>query len=535
MLGTLVAGSIGGAAILVALLTWYLWRESVVAEETRSRALARDLGEQVEATIIDARNTLDKFNRLEHERCSVEHLQLLQEAAITRPYIRAIGYWRAANRLCGAGFVQGNALTPPHADKIYESGVIAWWPGPNTRIGDVELFLMRYGDHDIAIDPKLLLTGIAIDGQRAGLWVEGLRMASLPAGADLPEPDSVPVGLTVDRENGRILSRFSLGELLPIDIVVEQPMAHFWQRYLPTLVIATVVGVFLLLIWTYAMLRFSRHHLSLATELRYAVQRGQIYVDYQPIVDLASGRCVGAESLARWRRSNGEMMSPEVFIPTAESSGFISELTLTVLRRILEDMGDLLRNNPGLSINLNLSSQDLENAELSARLASALKQANVAASSIALEITERDLVNKQLSAPKISALRSAGHPVAIDDFGTGYSSLSYLDSFELDTLKIDKIFVDTITRNGEAGNHENTGVIGHIIEMGRAMKLKLVAEGIECAHQQDWLLQRGVDFGQGYLFARPMTAREFRRFLNNHDGALGNFEPPGFPAQQQPK
>lgn len=510
-LAGLLAGALGGVALLAALLTWYLWHESVVAEENRTRELARHLGEQAEAAILDARDMLDRFNGLSFPRCSDEHLRHLQEAAVTRPYIRAIGYWRAAERLCGVGFIQGTVLTPPRADKIYESGVIAWWPGPDTRIGDLALFLMRYGEHDVAIDPRLLLEEPPLEGQRAGLWVEGLPMATVPPGAAVPSPDSVPPGLTVDGENDRLISRFSLGELLPMDIVVVQPMAQFWQRYLPTLVSAAIIGAALLGVWVYAMLRYSRHRLSLTTELREAIAEGGITVAYQPIVDLVSGRCIGAEALARWRRDDGEIVSPDVFIPAAEQADLISAITLCVLDRIVDELGELLRDNPDIAINLNLSSRCLESEALAGRMAEHLAGAAVPASSIKLEITERALVDSALARDRICSYRAAGHQVAIDDFGTGYSSLSYLESFELDSLKIDKVFVDAIDTHAITSS-----VITHIIDMARSLKLAMVAEGIESAHQKEWLQQQGVEAGQGYYFSRPVTARQFRRFFRRH-------------------
>jgi sensor c-di-GMP phosphodiesterase-like protein len=511
IMGSLLAGSLGGAALLFALLTWYLWRESVIAEEHRIRELARSLGEQTETAIIDARDMLERFNGLDVQPCSNPHLRHLQEAAVSRPYIRAVGYWQAADRLCGVGFVQGIQLTPRRADKIYESGVVAWWPGPETAIGDVQLFLMRYGEHDVAIDPRLLLEGVHLDGQKAGLWVEGLPMATMPPDSKLPAPDTLDHGLTVDGDNNRILSRFSLGELLPIDIVAVQPMSQFWKRYLPGLFTAALLGLGLLGVWVYAIMRYSRHRLSLATELRNAIANGDITAAYQPVMDLESGRCRGAEALARWCREDGEMVSPEVFIPAAEEAGLVSDLTLSILKQTLRDLSELLRDFPDLSINVNLSSHDLESDRLPARIADCLTEANMPASVIKLEITERALIDTEIARDKIRGFRASGHQVAIDDFGTGYSSLSYLESFELDTLKIDKAFVDAIDSRS-AGS----GLITHVIEMARSLHLEMVAEGIESGHQAEWLRDQGVKYGQGFYFSRPLPARQFIRFLRRH-------------------
>src|SRR5687767_14602489 len=107
--------------------------------------------------ILDTREILKEFEQLPAQRCSVTHIKALQNVAMSRRYIRAIGYWRAAERQCGVGFLQAQALRPPRADSIYQSGVIAWWPSAQTEVGGVRLFLMRFGDHDAAIDPRALL------------------------------------------------------------------------------------------------------------------------------------------------------------------------------------------------------------------------------------------------------------------------------------------------------------------------------------------------------------------------------------------
>ncbi|GAB3279577.1 EAL domain-containing protein [Parahaliea aestuarii] len=503
--------AMAGVIALITLLGWYLWRESVVAEERRLGTLAERLGRQAEAALVDARSLLEILNTSTLPRCSPEHIAALQSAAIARPYIRAIGYWRAAERRCGAGFVQGAALTPPSASRIYDNGVVAWWPGPDTAVGDVELFLMRLGDHDIAIDPRLLLDAGAVADQQAGLWVEGLLMVSVPAAADLPAPETLAPGLTIEGGSDRILARFSLDTVFPMDVVAVQPSRQFVQRYLPSLATASLLGLALVVLWILVVLRVSRRRLSLSAELRSAIDSGAIDVVYQPIVDLQSGRCVGAEALARWQRAGGETISPEVFIPLAESGRMITDLTLILLERVASDLGALLRERPNFTVNINLSPQDLEDARLPQSLDRVLTGAGLPASALKLEITERALVDSDTSRQLLAELRRRGHQLAVDDFGTGYSSLSYLESFELDTLKLDKAFVDAIETHAVTSS-----VIVHIIEMAHSLQLNMVAEGIESEHQARWLAANGVQLGQGYLYSRPLPARAFRRYLKGH-------------------
>jgi sensor c-di-GMP phosphodiesterase-like protein len=344
--------------------------------------------------------------------------------------------------------------------------------------------------------------------RQAGLWVEGLRMAAVPWDADLPAPGTVPKGITVDRKQGIVTSHYARNDILPIDVVAIEPIDNFWNRHAPSLALGAGLALTLVAGWIALVLRVSRRQLSLATELRQALASGRIEVQYQPVVELKGNRCVGAEALARWQRENGESVSPDVFIPLAEEVGLVQEVTRAVLKTVVEDIKPMLAEFPGLAINVNLSPDDLKNAAFGEELADILGRARLAAGAIKLEITERALVNSDTSRALIRHFRKLGHQVAVDDFGTGYSSLSYLQSFELDVLKIDKVFVDAI--GTEAATSQ---VIVHVIEMAKSLGLETVAEGVESVAQRDWLVDHGVAYGQGYLFSVALPVGGFLEYV----------------------
>jgi sensor c-di-GMP phosphodiesterase-like protein len=510
MIGSTLAALIG-AAMLFASMVWLLWRESMASEEDYAGGLATSLGRNVEHIILDTRNLLAQFDRLPAARCSPAHLQALQDAAVSRPYIRAIGYWQASDRICGVGFLPHDALKPPRADRIYDNGVIAWWPSRHTQYGGVQLFVMRYGDHDVAIDPRLLLDLGPAGDRQAVLWVEKLRMSAVPWNISLPSPDALPLGITVDHSTQRVLSHFSRTSILPIDVVAVEPIESFWSRHSQAIATGAVLGLLLVASWCYLILRYSRHQLSLATELRQALSADRLQVHYQPVIELASGRCIGAEALARWVRENGEAVSPDVFIPVAEEAGLVQDVTLAVLKTAMRDLQRTLADYPGMSVNVNLAADDLRNDRIGIELAQCLATARLPPSAIKLEITERALINSDISRALIRNFRSLGHQVAVDDFGTGYSSLSYLQSFELDVLKIDKSFVDAI--GTEAATSQ---VIVHVIEMAKSLGLDTVAEGVQTPEQVAWLTAHGVTFGQGYLFSKPLSIGEFLEFFRSN-------------------
>ena len=504
------AAVLTGVTALFVSTAWLLWRESEADERAYADGLAATLGQHTERIILEARDMLASFDQLPMPRCSREHLQALKDAAIARPYIRAIGYWKADERLCDIGFLP-QGLKPARADRIYPNGVIAWWPSAQTQANGVQLFLMRYGNHDVGLDPRLLLDLGPIRDREAELWVEQLPMTAVPRGVHLPEPATLPVGITLDHAQQRVLSRFSRNQILPIDVVATEPLENFWNRHAQVIAIGASLGILLAIAWVMLIMRLLRRGLSLAGELRRALASDQLAVHYQPVIDLASGRCVGAEALARWTRDNGEPISPAVFIPAAEAAGMIQDITVAVLRKTAREMKRMIAEFPTLSININLSPDDLHNDRVGRALADTLATQQLPTTAIKLEITERALVNSDTSRALIREFRSRGHQVAIDDFGTGYSSLSYLQSFELDVLKIDKSFVDAIGM--EAATSQ---VIVHVIEMAKSLGLVTVAEGVESPAQVEWLVAHGVPLAQGYLFSRPLPADDFVAFLRHN-------------------
>ena len=225
---------------------------------------------------------------------------------------------------------------------------------------------------------------------------------------------------------------------------------------------------------------------------------------YQPIVDLATGRVVAFEALARWHHPTRGAVPPLTFIAVAEETGLIVPLGRWVLReacRQLRRWDAAVPPGAAPTLGVNLSGRQLEDDGLLADIAAALADAGVAAERLTLEITESVLMRRADALERLQAVKALGVRLAVDDFGTGYSSLSYLHRFPVDVLKIDKTFVDGVGRAGNDG-----AVARAILALGTALKLRTVAEGVERADQLDGLRALGCDLAQGYLFAEPLDA-----------------------------
>jgi EAL domain-containing protein (putative c-di-GMP-specific phosphodiesterase class I) len=264
-----------------------------------------------------------------------------------------------------------------------------------------------------------------------------------------------------------------------------------------------------------------RHALS--SELTRGIVRGELAVYYQPIISLATGALYGVEALVRWRHPTRGIVGPDEFIRLAEESGAILGLGRWVLleacREVATWQQHWSRPEP-LVLTINLSAAQLQDADFVGDLGRILDETGFPATSLVLELTETAMFHDtHTTIARLQALRQLGIRIAIDDFGTGYSSLGYLRRFQVDILKIAREFV------GAADGGSDDWAFAHaIVALGRTLGLRIVAEGVEDGGQLDRLREMGCEFGQGYLFARPVDGPTF---------TAKTFGPPGRPAPAQ--
>ena len=252
--------------------------------------------------------------------------------------------------------------------------------------------------------------------------------------------------------------------------------------------------------------------MSLENDLRRAAERGELRVFYQPIVTVASEQVTGFEALVRWEHPVHGLVSPAEFIPLAEETGLIVELDRWVLREACAQVKSWQTNlaRPELTISVNLSGQQFDDPALAQYVGRVLDETGLDANRLNLEITESTLMQQAEQTVKtLQQLRALGLQIYIDDFGTGYSSLSYLQRFPVNTLKIDRVFVNQMLHGSESA-----ALITTIITMAENLKLTVVAEGIETQEQLQRLRTLGCDLAQGYFFAKPLPKDEVAEYLS---------------------
>jgi diguanylate cyclase (GGDEF)-like protein/PAS domain S-box-containing protein len=262
--------------------------------------------------------------------------------------------------------------------------------------------------------------------------------------------------------------------------------------------------------YTPEMTHMAIDRLDMEGNLRRALERDELLVYYQPLIDIQSGQIVGAEALVRWLHPRIGMIQPGEFIPLAEETGLIIPLGQIVLRQVCTDINTWeAQGLPPVKISLNLSAREFRQEDLSATIRKVFEEKSVDGHLITFELTESMVMHDvENTLDTLRELKKLGATVSLDDFGTGYSSLSYLKRFPIDTLKIDRSFVRDIHQDGD-----DAAIAHAVIAMAHKLGIRVIAEGVECAAQLDLLREFGCDLMQGYFFSRPVPNEEFTLML----------------------
>ena len=260
----------------------------------------------------------------------------------------------------------------------------------------------------------------------------------------------------------------------------------------------------------------SHERFTLGTQLRQAATRGELRLHYQPKLDLAGNRIIGAEALVRWQHPEKGLLQPGSFIALAEELGIIRQIGGWVIEQVCKDLAAWARAGYGaVKVAVNVSKAQFMAGDLCSVMRLALFDNGVAAGQLAVEITESVLIEDVAAAmAQMRELKALGVRLSIDDFGTGYSSLSYLKQFPVDELKIDRSFVRDLP-----GGHADVAIVRTVVELGQSLGMSVIAEGVETEAQRECLARLGCTQYQGYLFSKPVPEEDFLRLLAAQRGA----------------
>jgi len=465
---------------------------------------------RTQRVINQSKAALRELDAYDGAPCTAEHLLAMRRISYSWRYVREVLYLDGLQPLCSS--LQADSHIPPFPapGKITSDGFRAWL----TRHNDLGLakYMVAIGSahYVVMVDPTSFIdilphgtspVYIALINTKTHQRIAGSPRLTAARLAQINQQG--PTRIMTNGEVYRIQRDADMG-LAIVTWMAIAPLEKNWHRLL---MVWLPLGLLVSLLLAFVMLRLLRRLHSPRAQLQDAIHGREITVFFQPIVELDNGKIVGAEALARWRQKDGSYLAPDIFIPLAVHSGLMPQLTKLVIETVFSTLGSWLRQHPDQHISINLEPADLLDPTLPDLLARLIAHWQLSPSQIALELTERGFADPAVSGPAISALRAAGHAIYIDDFGTGYCSLSYLQNLDVDIIKIDKSFVDAL---------EYKAVTPHIIDMAKALRLAMVAEGIETEGQLQWLKKYGVEYGQGWLYSKALPPDAFIQWAENN-------------------
>jgi len=463
-----------------------------------------------EASSADLRTVLAAMGASERPPCSGDEIAYFRALIFESDYLKDAGRMRDGKIQCSAALgatARGSRQARPNF--VQQDGTNIYTNLPQYRDSDLTVLTLQLGEFFVAFTPY----------PRMHLEPPPIRYAETAIDAPTQKQgrllgDPPPVGLPILTAEGinRVgdslyATQCSIRFFSCTTAYVSLPevLAANRTKFDGCILLCALVGAFVGLVLSLLY----RRNKSLEQQLRRAIRKSKLRIVYQPLINLTSGRIVGAEALARWTDEDGHEVRPDVFVKIAEERGFVGEITEFVVRQALRDFGETLRSHPDFRLSINVAAADLGDPAFVPMLEESLKRSRVAAPSLAIEITEGSTARHEVAMDTICRLRNAGHSVHIDDFGTGYSSLAYLHELSVDAIKIDKSFTQAIGTGSVIG-----AILPQILSIAEALNLEVIAEGIETEEQADYFANVQVPIlAQGWLYGRPVPVSQFNRLL----------------------
>jgi sensor c-di-GMP phosphodiesterase-like protein len=442
------------------------------------------------------------------ETCSDKGLSLLREIDLESTLLQAAGHITSAN-VMDCSSVGGRAATSLGPPQFVSWGGARIWTDVRLVPGDAPFVAVAQGQFVGIVHKQLALEFVdKMPGLAVAAFSWSTRKVLIERGnipGDWLRAKTTSAGY-LQRGDTVVAVRASLKNDIGAIAALSRPQTAWMTDQLTMVVV--LLGALVGLLSAALIILLARARLSMPAMIRAALRGREFHLLYQPVVELASGRIIGAEALIRWTRPDGEIIPPDHFIGIAEQAGVIRLITARVLELLELDVREVLRTSPKFHFAVNFAAADIHSSELSDTLVNFCRRSGLPTTQLIVEATERSFVDAALADGTLRRIRGEGILVAIDDFGTGYSNLGHLARLELDLLKIDKLFVD------EIGNRSACSEVAErVIGMAKALNLKIVAEGVETSDQAERLLQLDVDYAQGYYFARPLPVDELLRQL----------------------
>ncbi|MEH0771923.1 EAL domain-containing protein [Vibrio alginolyticus] len=473
----------------------------VVNSYLTTKALSRDaelLLFDFHESLLDAHGILDKYSDTELDICTPQVLAALSLDVYHHAAIRMIGLAENGAIQCAT---DGPSLHLSQYSVHNISHSIKLVAAKDSNDDHHELLLVKqHGNEQLFVSLTPFLIAHLEESRCSNCLAYRLAIEGDPRLLFESRPiDSVYITSKASRHEGTLNVTLQL-----------EANKKFYDSYVQISIFSAVTASLLLSIMlTTVLYRITSIRQSLEHILQQAINHSEFIPYYQPIVDSRTNSVVGAEVLVRWRKANGSIIPPYQFIPYAEDSGLIIPITTQLLDKVMQDIVQLGWEKGEQFVSINIVPMHLENDKLYHQVVNLCSSYKVNARAISLEITERlEISDLEQAKAVLKKFYQNGINLKLDDAGTGYGGFSYVQELRIDTLKIDKMFVDTI----ETTDVKNS-VLDAIISFVKTSNLEAIAEGVETKEQVEYLNKRGIYKIQGYIYAKPMPLEEFQQWL----------------------
>ncbi|MDB5985435.1 MAG: cyclic diguanylate phosphodiesterase [Nevskia sp.] len=497
------------------LLTGISYWQAVHDADNRRHAYAGLALDRAERIFSSADALLRSLATQIDPQCDAKTQAALSKAAYDGLYFRGAGVIRNGVLQC----TDESVLDPPVAlrrpDQLPAPSAPIVIAAPGALLpGDPSIVALYSVQKDLAL---ALLINPAQFSEALQPLIDTQQVAVLILGAD--NVRLTQFGWRFDMQPGTprgVQSTSLVSRRFPIQVVATTARSWMLQAWKHSAPLYASVGLAISGLLFFLGNKLVLRQFSMDAELRDALTNDEFQVYYQPVIDIHSGACVGAEALLRWQHPQRGLVMPDVFFAIAEKTGFAVPLTAWVMERVADEMGSLLAANPGFHISLNLSARHILDPSLLETIRKTFRD-GVPPQRIIFEITEQELLRGDHDAllAVVQHLRDTGARLALDDFGTGYSSLKYLTQFRFDYLKIDKVFIQAI-----GIDKVTAGLVDVIVDIAKRLQLQVIAEGVETTEQLDYIRQLDVRLVQGWLFSKALPAPLFRQYTNRRQAEL---------------
>ncbi len=490
-----VLATVIGTVVPLAPTLYVSWRLALSAQQEQLDAYALRVLDHIDAVYANAESALRTIAATPFPPCSSQQISAMLQITEEALSVVNIGYGSGDVVECNSWGPLTYRLERAQTQVAQPDGIglsLNWRP---TNFGtDRALLILRLHGYSVLVDQRQFFNAWETPNPYT---ISGVRTrAGLPIYASYRDQDRPAPPEAGDASVEKVSRNWA--------VTVRQPRITFQDHLQANRAVLLPLSAAIALLSAASGLLVLRQQRSPRGELARALKNGELVAHYQPIIELATGRCIGAEALVRWPRADGSQTPPDMFIPLAEETGLIGRVTDRMLAAVVEDLGDLLRNDPHAHVSINLSAADITTGRILPVLERVLDGSGIQPRQIWLEATERSFIDVDGARTTLLELRRRGHRTAIDDFGTGYSGLNYVQNLPIDLLKIDRSFITAI--NTEAPTRD---VTPYIIAMGHELKLQIIAEGVETENQAEYLRAQGVSFAQGWLYSKALPAAAF--------------------------